>query len=390
MANVTAPSLVDLIREPDLMCTRYHRTPKPYWVTVLHVFFFQGVISFLVMGNKVKRQDWYSAPATRLAKLVLVYQLATSWLQMLSIFSMYAEDGASSWENYSRYSYLVCSSSAIQTGIQLAVSANMADAAPSGATLTTGGQRYYANDGVMVEVDGKRVLVVCKDDALGEPLLGEEEPGGAMSATGAAGGRGACGCCKRLFHRLSNSKLGKWLNGADANGTCNVDALRCAAALILAPALPTLVTHCGPMAVAYCWVVFVPLAVFEDSDRFNGCRRRLAALLQLEVCEPSSGRGPSRLRELLRSCSDTFAYIFIFCTCSTYGILLWMWWPSGPWRWSCGDARGRYAPGMHCDGSYLENIDLEWRSHSTGAYFRCVGSKLLHEWASFTDVLAMT
>ena len=101
------------------MCARYHWTVKPYWLIVAHIVLMQGVLSYLVMGNWAKGHWWLEEKATLLAKLVMLWQVVGCWVQYVTIVENYSPEGDTVWENYSRYAYLICNSSAAQTLIQL-------------------------------------------------------------------------------------------------------------------------------------------------------------------------------------------------------------------------------------------------------------------------------
>jgi hypothetical protein len=106
------PELTALVEHPELMCARYHWTVKPYWLIVAQ-------FPYLVMGNWAKGHWWLEEKATLLAKLVMLWQVVGCWVQYVTIVENYSQEGGTVWENYSRYAYLICNSSAAQTLIQL-------------------------------------------------------------------------------------------------------------------------------------------------------------------------------------------------------------------------------------------------------------------------------
>jgi hypothetical protein len=408
------------------MCARYHWTVKPYWVIAAHIVLLQGVISLLVMGDEIKGRKWARERATRLTKLILFYQLVAGSAQYFVIGLDFWQNGDSNWENYSRLTYLICNSSAALTAIQLSVQymgtlmKNDGVRAKFLNPLYLSGEFFRAGtleDKMNVIEEAAENLMVesnFTDETAEEEQLADISHLSAadcLEALTSSMSRAQivqhCNQFRRLDHGklslkvidtlenmqlsaferahpdttasdsscskicswLSSCALCRWCNDRSTKGMSNDDALARTALILLLPVIPAMVTHSVSGSGAYAWVPFVfrafghvvGLGLSAGSNSARVCLHHWCTCCNIK----KKRTGSSRLGAFGAACLLNANLVFTFSTCSTYAILL------------------------YSGHSYIDVMVLEWESHSTSAYFDCIKTHLVHEWATFTDILAL-
>jgi hypothetical protein len=344
-----------LIQNQTALCELYHFTTKPYWVTTLHVFFMNFLLSYVVLGGKTA--GWANQTPSRKTTAIMYYQICTAWVQYISIFRSVALANA----GYAMYCYLVCSSAAFHGGIQLFCLLPLSYAMEKKASQdepSNDPPEHLHDDLTEKLLDGDEILIDRTHKAK----------------------EGKCCQCQKLKEWLDHPYEDKLLFEQsevavlDGKTATNYSLQLLTGFYIILPAIAPMLTHMLPGFVAYMLpvgVAFIPLIkcleCFEEE---------LSCCFSL----PTVSGWARALMGTAATVAIVFMGVWLASSCVTYAILLY-----DGYAW-VSDFQAHAA----VNGPRPTAIMVEWHSHNTSAFLTCMEAKLLHEWGAFTDALALT
>jgi hypothetical protein len=343
-ANAT---LEQLIEHPELMCARYHWTVKPYWVIALRVVLVQSLIDVL-SGNKKHWLELGYAMTTR-ERVIMAFQVAAICWAFSTIYEEYAQEGASDWENFCRYCYLMANSAAGHSAILLNLRflylmtlamdrfrenrRDRGDEAPEVELVTAGASSTEPQLDAHAPAGSKDAEESC-----GNPVARDEAPGDELVVA-----VGASSTELRLAARApAEDSKGGW------EGKSDVLFLWVCFTFAFSPLVPGTLVFCWVAIISFSWVLVI-LMIFAQILSECSCMRPKSAMIRYRLMELAGG----------------FGCILLYCSATTWGILLY---------------RGQ---------NVWDIVEVEWFSHGTIAYMDCVRAELGRSKAALADFLLL-